>query len=124
LERPAVHRLAVALLEDDLRREILRGAAQRPAAVLDVLGKAEVGQLERAVLVKQSHRQDGRSEYTCFRCARVGPSRATRDAVLRVRVVCVLCVCCVFCVLCLRDEDVLKLQIAVHDAERVQVLDG
>ena len=54
MERPVTHRLAVALLEDDLRREILRGAAERPAAVLDVLRKAEVGQLERAVLVRQS----------------------------------------------------------------------
>jgi len=31
----------------------------------------------------------------------------------------ILCVC-----VCLRDEDVLELEIAVHDAERVQILDG
>ena len=62
MERPVTHRLAVALLEDDLRREILRGAAERPAAVLDVLGEAEVGQLERAVLVKQSRGAYGRSQ--------------------------------------------------------------
>ena len=59
MERPVTHRLAVALLEDDLRREILRGAAERPAAVLDVLREAEVGQLERAVLVKHSHGRYG-----------------------------------------------------------------
>ena len=36
--------------------------------------------------------------------------------------VCVLHAVCV-CVVCLRDEDILKLEITVHDAERVQVLD-
>ena len=59
---PVVDGLAVALLEDDLGREILGRAAERPAAVLDVLGEAEVGQLERAVLVKQSRGAYGRSQ--------------------------------------------------------------
>ena len=47
---PVVYRLAVALLEDDLGREILWCTAEGPRAVLDVLGEAKVGQFERAIL--------------------------------------------------------------------------
>ena len=49
-EGPPVDRLAVALLQDELGREVLGRAAQRPRAVLDVLGEAKVDELERPVL--------------------------------------------------------------------------
>mmetsp|Transcript_5636 Transcript_5636/g.19155 ORF Transcript_5636/g.19155 Transcript_5636/m.19155 type:complete len:272 (-) Transcript_5636:356-1171(-) len=43
---PPVHRLAVPLAQDDLRGEVLRGAAQRPCPVLHLLGKAKVSDLD------------------------------------------------------------------------------
>lgn len=51
--RPPVHRLAVALGLDHLRREVLRGAAQREGALGDLLREAEVGDLDVALAVEQ-----------------------------------------------------------------------
>ena len=45
-ERPPVDRAAVPLARDDLGREVVGRAAQRPRAFVDDLGEAEVGDLE------------------------------------------------------------------------------
>ena len=89
MDRQAVHRLAVALLEDDLGREILGRAAERPAAVLDVLGEAEVGQLERAVLVKQSRGAYGRSEQSMLAIGALERGRPARRAMFYLYIYCV-----------------------------------
>uniref|UniRef100_A0A182TKX5 Uncharacterized protein n=1 Tax=Anopheles melas TaxID=34690 RepID=A0A182TKX5_9DIPT len=52
-ERPPVDRLVVALAQDDLGREILGRAAQRPGSALDALGEAEIGHLQVALRVDQ-----------------------------------------------------------------------
>ena len=51
--RPPVDGLAVALGLDDLGREVLGRAAERPRAVLDQLGEAEVDDLQVALAVEQ-----------------------------------------------------------------------
>ena len=52
-ERPPIDGLAVALVEEDLGGEILRRATQRVCARLAVLGEAEIGQSEVALLVNK-----------------------------------------------------------------------
>mmetsp|Transcript_4360 Transcript_4360/g.11304 ORF Transcript_4360/g.11304 Transcript_4360/m.11304 type:complete len:212 (+) Transcript_4360:158-793(+) len=50
-ERPPVHRLSVPFGLDDLGREVLGCATQRPCSVLNVLGEAEVGDFQVALIV-------------------------------------------------------------------------
>eukprot|EP00968_Pinguiococcus_pyrenoidosus_P002264 scaffold122_cov236-Pinguiococcus_pyrenoidosus.AAC.15 len=50
---PPVHAEAVALTLNDLRRQVLRRAAERPRLVLHHLGEAEVGDLEEALARQQ-----------------------------------------------------------------------
>uniref|UniRef100_A0A182Q467 Uncharacterized protein n=1 Tax=Anopheles farauti TaxID=69004 RepID=A0A182Q467_9DIPT len=52
-ERPPVDRLVVALAQDDLRREILGRAAQRPGSALDALREPKVRHLQVALRVDQ-----------------------------------------------------------------------
>lgn len=52
-QRPPVDRLVVALAEDDLRREVLGRAAQRPRAPFHPLGKAEIGHLQVAFRIDE-----------------------------------------------------------------------
>mmetsp|Transcript_38597 Transcript_38597/g.90238 ORF Transcript_38597/g.90238 Transcript_38597/m.90238 type:complete len:465 (-) Transcript_38597:1410-2804(-) len=52
-DAPPVGAEAVALVEDDLGGEVLRGAAQGPRAVGDDLGEAEIDHLEVALLVDE-----------------------------------------------------------------------
>ena len=52
-ERPPVGADVVALVGDDLGREVLGRAAEGPRAVLDVLGEAKVHKFEVAVLIKE-----------------------------------------------------------------------
>ena len=53
--RPPVDRLAVSLVEDDLRREVLGSTAQRPCldGRVDPLGKAEISHLHVAEVVEE-----------------------------------------------------------------------
>lgn len=53
-ERPPVHGAAVALGEDDLGREVLGCAAQRPRATLDHFAEAQVCHLHVAGRVDQN----------------------------------------------------------------------
>lgn len=71
-QRPPVHRLTVALVLQDLGRQVLGRPAEGEGAILDCLGEAEVCQFEVSVS---------------------------------------------------GDEDVLRLQVAVDDVPRVQVLE-
>ena len=52
-ERPEVHGPVVALVEDDLGGDVLRGPAECPglAAAVDVLGKSEVDHLNVSLFI-------------------------------------------------------------------------
>mmetsp|Transcript_8306 Transcript_8306/g.33615 ORF Transcript_8306/g.33615 Transcript_8306/m.33615 type:complete len:447 (+) Transcript_8306:240-1580(+) len=52
-ERPPVDRLAVALVENDLRGQVVGRATKRVRAMVDLLCESEVGHLHVAIFVKQ-----------------------------------------------------------------------